>query len=124
MLKRHDVHVVRCDQCQYGAVNEVGQEWADSKGRAAPRLKPTRFMSNSVPMPKQLSKICKGDHDHQPLLGGRAASAAFYPLPLIRAILQGINDTTQADNIPEQMAEAEYDVSLLMSLSRPEAEDS
>ena len=33
------------------------------------------------------------DHEHQHLVGGRCAAAAFYPLPLVRAILRGIRDT-------------------------------
>ena len=53
-------------------------------------------MSNSPQMHQQLSKRCDHSHEHQPLVGGRCADAAFYPLPLVRAILNGIEDTTKA----------------------------
>ena len=43
-----------------------------------------------------LSKRCKHEHVHQPLVGGRCADAAFYPLGLIRAILKGIRNTAMA----------------------------
>ena len=33
---------------------------------------------------------------HQQLTGGRCTDAAYYPLPLIRAILRGIHDTSVA----------------------------
>ena len=59
-------------------------------------MKPTKSMSNSQQMLRQLSKRCDHSHEHQPLVGGRCADAAFYPLPLIRAILNGIEDTTKA----------------------------
>ena len=62
-----------------------------------PALKPTRFMSNSVYMTAKLSKQCDKSHVHQQLVGGRARDAAFYPLPLIRAILSGIQATRDAD---------------------------
>ena len=59
-------------------------------------MKPTKFMSNSPQMLQQLCKRCDHSHKHQHLVGGRCADAACYPLPLIRAILNGIEDTTKA----------------------------
>ena len=53
-------------------------------------------MSNSPQMLRQLSRRCDHSHKHQHLVGGRCADAAFYPLPLIRAMLNGIEDTTKA----------------------------
>ena len=47
-------------------------------------------------MLSQLSLLCKGDHAHQPLLAGRAAEAAFYPLGLYNAILKGMRLTSDA----------------------------
>ena len=41
-------------------------------------------------MAAQLNNICKRDHVHQPLEGGRCRDAAFYPAPLVRAILKGM----------------------------------
>ena len=40
-----------------------------------------------------LNVRCDKTHDHQPLIGGQAAAAAFYPAPLLRAILKGMADT-------------------------------
>ena len=57
-------------------------------------------------MIKRLSKVCPGDHSHEPLLGGKAAAAAFYPVPLIVAILRGVRDTADA----EDREEAEYSI--------------
>ena len=43
---------------------------------------------------------------HQQLTGGRCKAAAYYPLPLIRAILRGIHDTSEADaKLAEENAE-------------------
>ena len=102
LLKRSDVHVAKCDQCEFGAENTVGLQWSDSAGEGARLLKPTRFMSNSPQMLQRLFRTCKRDHVHQPLLGGRAASASFYPFDLIKAILHGVSDTEHiSSSIPE-----------------------
>ena len=39
------------------------------------------------------------DHRHQHLVGGQAAAATFYPLPLVRAILQAIRATADAERV-------------------------
>ena len=62
-----------------------------------PALKSTKFMTNAMPMAELLQKRCKKDHEHQPLVSGRCAAAAFYPLPLIRTFLKGIRRTKDAD---------------------------
>ena len=41
------------------------------------------------------------------MLGGRAAAAAFYPLPLITEILRGIRDTHEAEHPEDAGPEAE-----------------
>ena len=74
-------------------------------------------MSNSLPMLQRLSKTCKGGHKHQALLSGRAAAAAFYPLPLLKAILQGVADTARLDSSVADMSSSEYDTSLLLSIA-------
>ena len=56
-----------------------------------------------------LSKRCSKTHEHQHLMGGRAAAAAYYPLGLITAILRGMRSTADAefkhdDTPPELMA--------------------
>ena len=55
-----------------------------------PALKPTKFMTSSVPMAKALTRTCTWDRVHQPLTSGRCAAAAFCPMPLVRAISKGI----------------------------------
>ena len=49
-------------------------------------------------MTAKLSRQCDKSHAHQQLVGGRAHDAAFYPLPLIRAICAGIQATRNADH--------------------------
>ena len=39
---------------------------------------------------------CDRSHVHQHFTGGRCKDAAYYPLPLIRAIIRGIHDTSEA----------------------------
>ena len=52
-------------------------------------------MSNSPQMIQCLSRTCDKSHTHQPLSRGRCAAAAFYPLPMVRAILEGMTTTTE-----------------------------
>ena len=85
------VHTTVCDQCQFGLVTK-----GDNPGEKIPAMKPTRFISSSPQMIARLGKICDRSHVHRHLTGGRCAEAAFYPLPLIRAILRGIRDTADA----------------------------
>ena len=66
-------------------------------GKQVPALKPTRFMTSSLQMASVLNKRCPRNRKHQQLVGGRAAQAAFYPLGLIQAILQGIRNTALAE---------------------------
>ena len=77
---------VTADQCQYGLVTPSAKD----KGVLVPALKPTRCLTNSEIMSHQLCRRCKRDHEHQPLVGGRCSDAAMYPVPLVRAILRGI----------------------------------
>ena len=59
--------------------------------------KPTKFMSSSPHMLRQLEKKCDRSHSHQILEGAECEDAAFYPIKLVRAILKGIQDTTEAE---------------------------
>ena len=52
--------------------------------------KPTRFMTNSWSIGRELRRKCDGTHPHQPLVDGRAKGAARYPPALCRAICRGI----------------------------------
>ena len=49
-------------------------------------------------------------------MGGRAAAAAFYPLQLLKAILQGISDTQEALHTVNTMYQEAWDTELLLSL--------
>ena len=65
-------------------------------------MKPTRFLTSSSEMAEGLDKRCDRSHRHQHLVGGRAAAAAFYPLPLVRAILRGIRATADAERFRDE----------------------
>ena len=92
LLQHPRVKTIISDQCEYGLVTR------DDHGHLVPAKKPTRWATTSDQMISRLSKRCSGQHQHQPLLGGRAADAAFYPLPLITEILRGIRDTTDFEH--------------------------
>ena len=93
LMCKPEVGVTVGDQCQYGLVTPC----AHNRKLTVPAKKHTKFMSTSEYMLKRLSKLCKGEHDHQPLIGGRASQAAFYPLPLVMEILRGIRDTADRE---------------------------
>ena len=89
------VHTVVAHQCMYGLTSPVSRRSSER----LPALKPTRFMSNSMHMTEKLSLRCDNSHKHQQLIGGRAHDAAFYPSPLVKTILSGIQATRDADKI-------------------------
>ena len=91
LLKLPGVEVAEADQCQFGLVT------ADPTGKDKPALKPTRFASNSWLLLEELTRRCPRDHEHQPLMGGRAAAAAEYPPDLCHAICRGLVRQTQYD---------------------------
>ena len=77
--------------------------------------KPTRFMTNSAHMSRHLQRTCDGLHSHQHLVGGRCKEAAYYPLPLVKAILMGIKDT--ADALAARKSELEQRMERLLAIS-------
>ena len=85
-------HLVTSDQCEYGLVTHNVQ------GELVAAKKPAKWLTTSVHMAKRLSTRCSGQHVHEPLLGGRAAQAAFYPMQLVTEILRGIRDTADAES--------------------------
>ena len=91
LMKLPSVFAVVSHQCMFGLMTPSGDG-------SALAMKPTRFMSNSPQMIQCLSRTCDKSHTHQPLSGGRCAAAAFYPLPLVRAILEGMRATTEHIN--------------------------
>ena len=66
-------------------------------GQDVPCKKPTKWATTSPQMAARLSALCDKTHEHQHLMGGRAAAAAIYPLGLITAILRGMRDTADAE---------------------------
>lgn len=90
LLSDSRVGTLKCDQCQ------CGLRTTDADGERRPAKKPTRWMSTSPQMLGELGKVCKGEHAHAHLLGGRAGPAAYHPLPLVKAIIKGIKRTAQA----------------------------
>ena len=91
LLSHPSVMAVVAHQCMYGLTTKTTKD-----GPKLPAMKPTRFMTNSPLMRDRLSKTCDGLHTHQQLVGGRCRDAAFYPLPLVRAIVLGMRDTQNA----------------------------
>ena len=87
LLSFGNVSTVKTDQCQFGLETK-----ADGGGKKLAK-KPTRFMSNSRAMLRELDRQCQGGHEHQHLMAGRAAAAAFYPVKLLRAIVRGMANT-------------------------------
>ena len=81
------VRTAVADQCMYGLITHTAD------GHRLPARKTTMFATRSPQMTQRLSMRCETSHRHQPLLGGRAADAAFYPLVLITEILRGMRDT-------------------------------
>ena len=88
-----NVRIVTADQCEYGLVTPS----AEDRKVMVPAMKPTKFMTNSAAMADQLSQRCRGGHVHQHLVGNRCRDAAFYPLPLVQAMLRGITLQSHQD---------------------------
>ena len=78
------VQWARADLCEYGL------ETQDAQGTLVPAKKPTGFLTNSWCMADELSKRCSGLHQHQHLMGGRAAAAAEYSVELCEAMCRGL----------------------------------
>jgi hypothetical protein len=78
------VEEVVTDQCMFGLTT-----WTRGKRRAAAR-KRTRFLTNAECVADEIQRSCRGEHEHQPLTGGRAGPPQEYPRELCRAICRGI----------------------------------
>ena len=65
-------------------------------------MKPTRFLSSSPHMTAQLDRQCDRSHAHQHLTGGRCADAAFYPLPLIQAMIKWTKATADVEDAAQE----------------------
>ena len=83
--------LVEADQCRYGLMSR------DPKYGWGPARKPTKFMTNSVMVARELNLRCEGDHDHVHLMSGRAGPAARYPRGLCEAICRGLAKQKRLD---------------------------
>ena len=92
LLALPKVGITVADQCMYDLTT------TDREGNIMPAKKPTKWASSSPQMLARLSQICDGTHEHQHLIGGRAAAAAYYPPKLISQILRGMRDTADAEH--------------------------
>lgn len=87
VAKYPDLCSVVTHMCRFGMVA------ADDQGHAGPVFKPTRWLTNSPMLAKELSQYtCLRNHRHVHLLGGRASGAAVYPPRLCAAVARGIGD--------------------------------
>ena len=91
LLRLPGMEVTVADQCQFSLVTN------GPSGEPRPALKPTRFASNSWLLLEELTRRCAHEHDHQPLIGGRATAAAEYPPDLCHAICCGFVRQKQYD---------------------------
>ena len=77
---------VRTDMCQF----EMLSRTAGIGSALGPVLKPTGFLTNCKHIARELSNIWHRNHEHVPLVAGRAAAAAIYPHNLCCAICKGL----------------------------------
>ena len=84
-MKKEGVLLIEADQCMFGL-----KTWGDGRSKLVPAKKPTKFMTNSRALGKELCRKCDNSHEHQSLVDGRAAAAARYPDELCKAICRGI----------------------------------
>ena len=108
LLQHPKVQTTISDKCEYGLVTPSAVT-----GQPIPAQKPTRWATSSPQMLSRLSKRCSRTHEHQPLLGGRAADAAFYPMPLITEILRGIRHTDDAAAGPDDPVDSDLARSMM-----------
>ena len=80
LLQRPGIYAFTVDMCAFKLMTKDGLL----------AKKPTLLVTNSYALAKVLHRRCSGDHVHRSLIGGRAAAAAEYSRPFVRAILQGL----------------------------------
>ena len=71
-------------------------------------------------MRKVLTRTCSKDHVHQHLEGGRCAEAAFYPMPLVKAMIHGMSLQQDVDRIGRE--EIEEQRSSINAITKTSAE--
>lgn len=80
LKNRPGVYTITVHMCQFDLRTRDGEL----------AKKPTMLLTNCYPLVKWLDRRCTQDHAHQQLVGGRAAAAAQYTRPFVRAILKGL----------------------------------
>ena len=85
MMREVGVDVVEADQCMYGLHTRGNHGYQLVLAKM-----PTKFITDSRSIGSKLRKTCDGDHQHQPLVDGRATDAARYPPALCKAICRGV----------------------------------
>ena len=88
-LQRPGIYVIYVDMCAYQLRTKEGM----------PAKKPTLLVTNCYTLAKMLHKRCPGDHEHRSLLGGRAAAAAEYTRPFVRAILRALRKHMESHGV-------------------------
>ena len=106
LLREKRISTTVSDQCEYGLMTP------GPNGEPMLAKKPTMWASSSPQMLQRLSRRCKGDHEHQHLVGGRAKAAENYPLDLVTEILRGMRDT--ADHEEQWGDETNSDITQAM----------
>ena len=81
--------------CQFG-MQTVGDD-----GQTGMVAKLIPFITNSRCIASRLDRKCLCGHSHVPLLGGRAAAAAVYPIKFPDAICEGLTEQLSEDAQPE-----------------------
>ena len=71
-----------------------------------------------MPMLVALTRSRPGTHPHQPLPDGKAKNAAFYPLRLLQAILDGTIATRDKDRCAHDMATEDWHCTLTMAIAQ------
>ena len=61
LMRDQGVHVGEADQCMVGL-----KTWGANKSQLMLAKKPTRFMTNSQVLGRELSRRCDKSHEHQP----------------------------------------------------------
>ena len=95
MILKEKAIIAKIDQCQYGL------KIKDREGTALAK-KPTKFITNSPSIAKQLDLRCpgKGSHKedrHASLMNGRAKKAQVYPEALCEVVCRGLKEQMEKD---------------------------
>ena len=81
LAEMEGVYTCHIDMCAYGM--QIG---------GGPNLKPTTMLTNSEEIAMELRRRCTKDHEHVPLIGGKAKEAAVYPRALCEAVVRGFRN--------------------------------